>query len=298
MSDVSNDELRIKEIQEAQRRAEKQRKAADQARQTERSFRETMTQRAARQRGAREADDVERRRRAEGDARRVLDQVRGDRKERRPHELAKRAALARAFGHKKSLSRRAQESAGEARVLHDRAEQHRSGRVLQNEHVETELHEEDRAELDVREERLEEVRRELSGLEVAEDLARERRRQDDRSDRDGRDQDEPQVEAAAAAATRTEGSAGPRPSLPPEMLKRIAGAILKAAEDGRVSLRVRLQGPGLEGVEIEVRNEEGQVSCCFSGCNDRLRRSLEQSAPALKRALAKRGFTLAHLEAQ
>lgn len=287
----SNDEQRIREMQEAQRRAEVRNREADRAQRGERSFRESMTARTARDEGARQSEDAEHRQRTAGQARRVLDRVRKE-QPTRPHELAKRAALARAFAGRQSLARRAQESDGEARVLVDRASEHESARALEHDHLDEMGRTEDRAELEAREERLDELRRDAEAQAMADDLARERRRRD----RDRREDDDRRREPAEGVAPAKARGAAPRVSLPPEILKRIVQTLVRVTEDGRTSLRVRLQGPGLEGVELQVENREGSITCAFSGCSDRLRRDLERARPTLEGALSRRGLRLSKLE--
>lgn len=281
----SSDETRIREMQEAHRRAEVRNGEASQAKRAERSFRETMGARSADQSDRAAARDREARTRSDADARRVLDQVRNQ-KPQLPHERAKREALAQALGGKAALVRRRDEQGGDHRVLLDRTEQHQAGQTKERRAVEDRLRDEDGRDQVVREERQESLRN-PEGPVVA-PMEDDRRRRRDRSE------DERRRESEALAGVKSAG--GSAPVVPPELLEKIVGAVTQVIEDGRSHLRVRLEGAGLDGVELEVKCESSEVRCTVTGCSDRLRRDLEGAAPALGQALGRRGFRLSSFE--
>lgn len=290
----SNDELRIREMQEAQRRAEARNLELDRAKKADRSFDEALRAR----RSAECASEDQAR-----DARRNARERAGQRAsvERRedgylhPHERARRAALARVLDGRRALERRAHESLDEHRALIDRRDQHEVGSALDLERVDERLHEQDASDAGQVEERLEEAQKDAADGDIARDLERDRRR---RRDHDRGEDDRRRPAPDAVGRPRRAHRAGARGALPPALLERIVGVITQVVEDGRTQLHLRLQSPGLEGVELEVKAQDGEVSCLFRGCSDRLRRALEGAQPTLTAALAKKGLKLKRLEAR
>lgn len=292
----SSEEMRIREMQEQQRSAEKRSKAADAARRSERSFQETMRARSSRETGRQHRADGETRHREEGSARQILDRLRRNKKQA-PHEQAKRAALSRALHGKGALEARADESLAKNLAQSDRAEQALVIRETEDGFVDRSRNDEIETDVEVREESQLEVEHEAQqAMIVAEDDRRRRGQDQDR--RDHEDRPPHPHEVAKAPTARANGAAGAPAPLPPELLKRIAATLTKVVEDGRTRLRVKLRGPGLEGVELDVRAEGGEVVCEFSGCNDRLRRDLEGASTKLGSMLSRRGLRLRRLTAR
>lgn len=292
----SSDDQRIREQQEAQRKADVRNRAADRSKQNGKAFdaalRQKSTDRAGQQSLAKRAAEDGR-----SQARQVLDQLR-QKVPRQPHELAKRAALSRAFAHQGAMGRRAQESAGAAQVLEQRAGDYLESVGREDRHLQAERIDEETREGDAVEENLELKREEQVLQTQIEDALG---RGDGRRRGGGQQSDEREREREAAptqAVAAPKGAAGAPTPVPPQLLKRIVGTLLKVAEDGRVRLRVKLQGPGLDGVELDVRHQNGRIDCAFSGCSDRLRRDLERSKDALAQALGRKGLTLGQLSAR
>lgn len=294
----SNDDIRIREMQEQQRLAETRQKDADTVKRNTEAFKAAMRGKASQTQDTRRTDGSKTRDAQRETAKQVLARVRREGPQK-PHEKARQAAIRAAIhGAPGQLARRAKESHGESRVLSERADEYASAGLDDDRRVDDRLRDEDVREATGREEGVEEVRREHHELQMADDLMQERQGQQRRQQQQ-RERDEQRRETAAEAtggAREAQGSAGPTKSLPPEVLKRIAQTITKVVDDGRTRIRVRLKGQGLEGVELEIKAEDGKISCAFSGCNDQLRRDLEQAESALGSALAQRGLELRALE--
>lgn len=287
----SNDEQRIREIQEVQRRDEKRLRTADNASRTERSFQESLRSRTKTDR-ARHHEKTDERREGEISARQVLDQVRKRRSEL-PHERARRAAMARALHGKGALEARTKASLGDARIQSDRADEALQRRGAEWEHVDETTRDQEIRESDGREERVDAARQDAEQTQIQADAdGRREPRQEHPRDRDDRP---PEERAAAVQETKAQGAAG-APRVPHALIQRITATLTKVVEDGRTRLRVRLKSPGLEGVELEVQVGEDGIHCAFSGCSDRLRRDLEAAEDGLREALEDRGLQLGRLE--
>lgn len=289
----SNDEQRIREVQDTQRRQERQLRSADRSARSERSFQDRLQARATTER-ARHERTTEAQKDGEVSARDVLNRVRKGRRIL-PHEEARRAAMARALHGKGALEARSKASLGEARIQTDRAEEALEGRGVEREHLDESFREEDTREAESREEGLEAVRRSAveDAMRVEREAQRERSQEDPKERDDRRDEDE---RAPAVHETATAKGAAGGPRMPPELLQRIASTLSKIVEDGRTRLRVRLKGPGLDGVELDVDMDDEGIHCRFSGCSDRLRRDLEAAEGELRVALEDRGLELGRLE--
>lgn len=288
----SNDEMRIREMQEAQRRAEVRSKEASRAQQREKSFDEALKSRRSHASTRAENTDRKRERAA---ARGAIEQVRQG-EPRSQLEWARRAALHKAFFGQKAQGGRVRAAIENEQVLSDRAEGSLEARGEEHARVEETGHDEEVREVERVLERQEELRQEAVRAELAHQVDRDGRRRQDGQESDGEEREQAQIQGVGAK--KAGGAAGAPAPVPPELLKRIVGTLMKVIEDGRTRLRVRLQGRGLEGVELEVRHENGQVACDFSGCNDRLRRDLENARGALSQALEKKGLKLARLTAR
>ena len=291
----SNDEIRIREMQEAQRRTEIRNREADQVKRSEKSFQETLKAHQSRERGLVEGASEDRRLQDQRAARGVLDQVRQS-QAKDPQEQARHAAWARALHGKGALTRRAKDSQGDAVALEQRRDGHEATHAVQNDQVDELQRDEDLHDVDTQSTQMEDARREAEATELAYHVSRQRRDSDHREGREGQPDETPAAPIEGAGPSQ-ELKRSAR-ELPPEVLKRIVGTITKLAGDGRTRIKVRLKGRGLEGVELEVRAENGQVSCAFSGCNDRLRKDLKASESALGQALGTRGLSLHALDVQ
>lgn len=86
-------------------------------------------------------------------------------------------------------------------------------------------------------------------------------------------------------------------AIPPEILRQLVQTIYQAVKaDGRTSLRLTLKGGAMEGVELEVEANQGEVSCRFEGLSPKLKRQLHDGEAALGAALKRRGLHLKTLD--
>lgn len=285
----SNDEQRIREMQEAQRKAQRQAGEAQSAQHRKQAFEAALQHR---QHHASTKSRSQEHQEQQTAAARAAIEVLRQKAPRDPHEISKRAALAKAFAtDHATLVGRAQESASQNADLDQRLAQFDQGSGLEELRVRDVERDEEAKEVERVEEKLE-LLQQGEGLVVDPDG---RRRRDPRDQQqDSRDEER----TAAPSAVKATQRARPTPMvLPPENMKEIVSSVMEVLEDGRTRLEVQLQGRGLEGVKLEVRNEEGKVSCAFEGCTDRLRRQLYGASDRLKGALAKRGFKLVRFSA-
>lgn len=82
------------------------------------------------------------------------------------------------------------------------------------------------------------------------------------------------------------------PLMPSEVWRRLATSIAQIVADGRLGLRVRLQGSIVEGMVVEVWRRGCEIECYFSNCPNNVRRSLKRHQSQLKSILRERGLHL------
>lgn len=286
--DESNDDRRIREMNEAALRRKVDGEKKDQERRVQKAFNEVIQERQHKETAKKERTK-EAAQKDPTEKQRLLDRVRkGPPKDSR--EGARRAALSRAIhGDLQKKGARSQEES--ARAMDGRATEHSARSKDEIEHVEREARTEDEREHSTREDKQ---------SEIAKDARRDAR--DGRVDPDGERRREKR-EHGGSREEKTpgiQGTEGPRQAnpvrIPREVLEKIVSAIHAAVKaDGRTTMQVSLRGPGLEGVQLEVHAEKGRVRCAFHGANDELRSLLTGSKDALAAGLERRGLTLAGL---
>ena len=285
----SNDEIRIREMQEAQRKAEVREQSAHRARRAQVSFKDTLnTKRSVEVAEKERMETVRKKQHNENQSRQQTERSPRE-KIQQARQLAHKSVLENARSLDGRLKRRTKDSIGENTLQLDRAQHHTSKHMYDKEVMEERIREEDAQQFEATEEKQDILRRDVEYAQITGE-ASERRRQSGQGHQDEK-QKEPPPQPIAVNTQKTSGAGG-GPQIPPDLLKRITSTVLKIVEDGRTSLRVRLKGPGLEGVELEVRTTNGQVECRFSGCHDKLRQELEKGAPELNKALEQRGLQL------
>lgn len=289
----NSDNRRIEELNRAayDRKLQNE-KQSERARRAQ-SFQQVMTEKAGRRAAQDQAQRQEATDRGQAaDAKRALQQAR-----RRPAK-AKRpidprlAALARGQLGKKGKARAAEHLATSA------AETERAEASLGNERQRVSQTEEHTR----RQDEQETIRRDEKQAElVRQDTAVVGYAQDERGgDRGRRQGGQGEGQTPERGAPEVQAAAAPRrarPTIPPEVLKRLVHTIYQAAKaDGRTSLQLTLKGGMMDGVRLEVEAEDGQVRCRFGGCDPQLSRLLNDGQPALAAALARKGLKLTALE--
>lgn len=287
----NSDNQRIKEMQEAQFRKKVDGEKKDQQTRATKSFNEVMSDKSRRQMAQRSAHNQKSTEEAQERGKRVLNQVRSQAKDKKkPAELARRAALARA-GNMKLSKKRAMDGQ-EARVAVDeRVEELVSKNEEDVERIDKEVDRDEDLDTKRTEEQQYEHKAENAQPDRVDADGRGNQQQPRERQGEGRDDRQPTgVEAAEGAR------AAHHVKLPPDIIKKIVGRIFQAVSgDGRTSLQLDLKGDGLDGVTMKVASENGRVSCSFEGCSPELKTALRKGKPALMRALSKRGLKLVTL---
>lgn len=291
-----SDNQRIKEMQDTELRNRVDREKRDTDVRVTKSFQEVMQDRNQRQGPQKQGPQrpgQEQAARQEGE-KQVLNRLL-QRNAKPGSELQKRALTSNAL-HSSLAKARSADSKNVQRAEADRTEELTRKVDDEKERIDKDVRESDDTELRRAEEKDAAFRRINPDEGQGDSRSGERQ-----GGRGGREQGEGSEERGprsiqAAEAKPAQGSSSP-PRIAQEVIDRIVGAIQSAhTADGRTEIHVDLKGTLLDGVRLEVRAQDGKVSCKFKGCTRDMKALLESSKGALMRGLAKKGMTLTKLE--
>lgn len=288
----SSDDRRIRELNEEAYRRKVDNLKRDQQARTSRTFTEVMDQKAKTERSQRTSEE----RAAHTHRERVAKEAVKHRKQpssRAHQEMLRKSALQRGIqGKMESL--RQQSARAQSEVMAERGTGFLAEARSERERLTAVDRREREHDADLEQDKQAELQEELQ-RDLRDPIDGHRHHSPGQRDRSGGDEDgRDPAQAVAAVQTPTKPRAAPE--IPPETLQEVVKAMFAAAkEDGRTRLIVELKGKGLEGVRLEVRQENHEIQCTFTGCSPRMRQSLQAAQPRLEAQLGKRGLKLGRL---
>lgn len=285
----SNDDQRIREMQEAQLRQKVDTEKRMQTERVSKSFNDVMSQRTKADQ-QKKAEGSGTGKTAERSAAKAKEQhERSDVLPKAGRDLARRADLT-----KQVLNREVQTRA-DLQETSRTAETTRKDELYTRTDDDNERIDRDVQRDDVREFQRAEARHEE--LKVDPDQPREQGRPRDRdTDRRGDGEESPK---SAEGVRATEGPrAAQVVKIPAELLAQIASSMHVALDkSGGTEVLVSLKGTMLDGVTLKVSSKKGKVRAIFEGCDKQTRNLIESSRGELMRQLGKRGLELDILRA-